>query len=773
MADVTTLGIAVDSSGVTKATEALERMAGAADKGATAATGVDHAATGMAGGMTGAIVKGNILADVLMATARFAFDATKRMFELAVELGRFQDMAEMTQADPAGLASMQVAADVAGVSMETVTMSMNRLSNVLAGVEDDGKAAGKALQAIGIEIEAFKKLGPDEQYRKVAVALEGYATGQGKVAVTQALMGRGSGQQLRLMHELATETERSTIVTKDIIKEMDDFSDANARTASQMRQMIGVMMSGSVPALKALKETAIGAVESLLSLGTEAGQLALQGGIKEFADGAATSLGFLVDVIEGPIRLLRVLSSVVTGITAAAFAKSNAEAKGILADMVKTTDAILMELSFGQKLAERLAAARATKPKAVEPEKPKPKLDFNPNAEESGAKAKQVYNELMLSLQKKLDLEREELALGRKLTEEEKLHIEVLAQVKRSKQDMSAAQMKDIDGMLTAIGLVAKDLELREKRAKADAAYAEELRGLVNVELQRRDALITVREQEEQALANYGKSVVALQDLQVARMRDAAATLRQAAVMAGEYNPEAATQVRLLGEQATQLEKAALARERFDQRERADRGSMGVGARRAVEEYLDSVADVARATQQVVGGALRQTEDMMTDLFTGKKVDVHAFIETIIAEFTRLAIVRPLMASIFGGGGGGGFASLLGLFGGGAGMASTGAELSTAAGMAIGTFAVGGRPPVNEPSWVGERGAELFVPDRAGTIIPNNKLNGGGKQINFSPTTIVNVDSRADIAQTRQLIESASAKTSKAMLDELKARGVF
>jgi hypothetical protein len=34
-------------------------------------------------------------------------------------------------------------------------------------------------------------------------------------------------------------------------------------------------------------------------------------------------------------------------------------------------------------------------------------------------------------------------------------------------------------------------------------------------------------------------------------------------------------------------------------------------------------------------------------------------------------------------------------------------------------FANGGRPAVGRPSVVGERGPELFVPDRAGTILPN------------------------------------------------------
>ena len=37
-------------------------------------------------------------------------------------------------------------------------------------------------------------------------------------------------------------------------------------------------------------------------------------------------------------------------------------------------------------------------------------------------------------------------------------------------------------------------------------------------------------------------------------------------------------------------------------------------------------------------------------------------------------------------------------------------------------FANGGRPPVGKPSIVGEKGPELFVPKRSGTIIPNDKL---------------------------------------------------
>ena len=57
-------------------------------------------------------------------------------------------------------------------------------------------------------------------------------------------------------------------------------------------------------------------------------------------------------------------------------------------------------------------------------------------------------------------------------------------------------------------------------------------------------------------------------------------------------------------------------------------------------------------------------------------------------------------------------------------------------------FANGGRPPVGKPSIVGEKGPELFVPKSSGTIIPNDKLAGGG-----STNISVNIDASGSSVQ--------------------------
>lgn len=57
-----------------------------------------------------------------------------------------------------------------------------------------------------------------------------------------------------------------------------------------------------------------------------------------------------------------------------------------------------------------------------------------------------------------------------------------------------------------------------------------------------------------------------------------------------------------------------------------------------------------------------------------------------------------------------------------------------------GLFADGGRPPLNKVSVVGERGPELFVPDTAGTIVPNDQMGRGGGPTFFVDNRGASVD---------------------------------
>ena len=74
------------------------------------------------------------------------------------------------------------------------------------------------------------------------------------------------------------------------------------------------------------------------------------------------------------------------------------------------------------------------------------------------------------------------------------------------------------------------------------------------------------------------------------------------------------------------------------------------------------------------------------------------------------------------------------------GVVAAGASIAFGMGLVnkIRGFEKGGRPPVGQPSIVGEAGPELFVPDQAGTVVPNNQLGMGGKPVtvNFNINTV-------------------------------------
>ena len=118
--------------------------------------------------------------------------------------------------------------------------------------------------------------------------------------------------------------------------------------------------------------------------------------------------------------------------------------------------------------------------------------------------------------------------------------------------------------------------------------------------------------------------------------------------------------------------------------------------------FADSFADVIVSGENLfegLGNIFIELGKMML------KMIVKALILSALLKMTGLSSIGG-----FGGDGASGFKDILGQ-------------------MMGGKFADGGRPPTGKMSLVGEKGPELFVPDQAGTVIPNNALGGGGTVI--------------------------------------------
>ena len=216
--------------------------------------------------------------------------------------------------------------------------------------------------------------------------------------------------------------------------------------------------------------------------------------------------------------------------------------------------------------------------------------------------------------------------------------------------------------------------------------------------------------------------------------------------------------------------------------------------KKTFEDAGKSMSD-AFATAIVSGGSFR---DAMKDIFRSVITQIVStithvlFIEPLIIGLTKkLQAMKSEMAQLvqMGGGGGGGsfldtiLGSAMTLFTAGLGTPSTaGAGSSVSMGTQNQSFgwsqsartalmgrASGGFVSPSVPYMVGEKGAEMFMPKSAGTIIPNDKMGAGGvtinQSLNFSTGVVPTV--RAEIKNLMPQIK----KETVGAVAEAKSRG--
>ena len=165
---------------------------------------------------------------------------------------------------------------------------------------------------------------------------------------------------------------------------------------------------------------------------------------------------------------------------------------------------------------------------------------------------------------------------------------------------------------------------------------------------------------------------------------------------------------------------------------KAEQDSFATGWSNAGEKFRNNIKTDAEYAAQQLSNFTKGFEDAFVKFVQTGKLSFKDLANSMIADFARIQAQR-LLTSFMGGGGGGGFFGSIGkIFG----------------------FANGGMPPVGQPSLVGERGPELFVPQNAGKIIPNHKLGLGGQSV-INNTTEVSYNIQAvDAASFQQLVAS-------------------
>lgn len=177
----------------------------------------------------------------------------------AETIANYQDLAEKIGDTAENITSLQQAATLSGTAMDTVAAASVKLTASLAKTDDESKAVGQAITALGLSFEEFKALSPVEQIDAVAKALAGFEDGAEKTAVAVALFGKAGAELLPFLNDLADQTSRQATLTAEQIKQTDDYTKAQARLKAEFDVFIQQQTAQLIPTLNSV-QTVLGEI---------------------------------------------------------------------------------------------------------------------------------------------------------------------------------------------------------------------------------------------------------------------------------------------------------------------------------------------------------------------------------------------------------------------------------------------------------------------------------------------------------------------------------
>jgi len=676
-------------------------------------------------------------------------DQINNAFNIVKGIDALNDLKDATGASIENLSALEDVAARTGTTMDTVGTAVLKLNKFLADA-DPGSANANMLKQLGLDAEALRQADPAEALRTVSVALSNFADDGNKGRFILDVLGKSIKDVAPLLNDLATQGKLVSTVTTEQAAEAEKFN-----------QQLDALAKNSLDAKRALLSDLLPAINETVA---------------RFKEGAREGKSFYRVIYEGQLDLLGLKSQ---------------ESSDNRADRIKALTELLKDQSLAverrarleKQLGDLTAKTAAVQPRAFRPsdnygEAFKPSLPASkPGADPKAARdaidpSIKAYEKLIARVTERASVAQLELDSGRRVTESQRLGLDTVLELAKAENQFSDTQKRSITVALerSVATIAATEAQREQNKALQEASRS------VATQLQ---AATDNNEALRQQLEEVGKSVEQIDALREARLQDAVAAREQRLATIALFDPtsELIAQEQLL---IDTLKESGKARKGIKVAESEAAGDPTSGAQAAITEYLKGVEDSAAATKRAVGGLLSGVEDQLTSLFTTGKADAKGLINSLIAEFTRLAVVKPLVAGLLGDG-----TKLAGLFG-QLFTPSTGGGLGSllSAGASLFGFAKGGvfdSPHLFKfadggalnTGVLGEAGPEAIMPLKRG---PGGRLGvvasggGGGPAIDNSGATY-NIGSGVSRSEVQAAIQRANAESEARIMRRLRNQG--
>lgn len=546
-------------------------------------------------------------------------------------IDKLNDLADATGSTVENLSALEDAARRTGTGIDVVGDALVKLNKSLSGATISSDTA-RALQAIGLSAAELRKQDPTDALQRVAVALSGYADGQRKAEVVQELFGKSLKEVAPLLNDLATVGRRAATVTAEQAKEAEKFNQELAAMSKNSEDTSRAMVSFLLPSINAFLKD--------INLARQA----YGGFVAALLDNTGPQ------VLGNTAERIAQTSERIAGLRKSMENADAGKTKPLFADQRRAMED---EITFLNKRLTYLKALQAESVNQADYSNEgrkalaKPGIkDFKVDPEVK--KAQDEYLKLAQSIGQAGEAASAEIVTGEKQSELLKVRAKVLEVLTSGQFMFTRAQRDSLKAAADSLVVLDDEVKLFKTRQEVQRQSlqlsTQQLASLASEHQARAQANQDLRNQAEE----FGKTADQVERLRIAREEDAAA--QEELTILGLQNIEGTEQEVAARQRNVDVlrEQIRLRRQLLGQNEEA-RTSAGLGAQRAVDEYLLRVSEAGVATEQAVGRAIGSLEDNLTTALAGGKADVRSFVNSVLQEMIRLQVVKPLLASIFKG----------------------------------------------------------------------------------------------------------------------------
>ena len=638
--------------------------------------------TGLKGAMAG-LEKVKDAAKVVGVAILAAGTAMAYMTKKSIDnMDKLAKQAQMAGVTTESLSALAYAADLAGVSQDTLVLSMAKLSK---GMSDAAMNTGEALKGFNALNIDYKNLeSTDEAMLQISERFAGMADGANKTAIAMSLFGRSGAQLIPLLNggrdgveKLRAEAEKlGLVIGGDTTKSAEQFNDSLTQLGSIFTGLGNEIATATLPLLNSI-------TQALFNSWIESDQFRV--GIQEiirtdlprWLDNVAYGFAFTADVIGNVINIVR----------------------GFIQVLQHAGDVIsyvMANVEYSMAITDQAQESALAKQSSVLLKLKQNEKDFDQFQKEKIANAWRYSDELE--------------AIQNQTSDDAGIGLSIIKP--QAPRMVDPNQVDKTANMLKEASLVSAEFDRERQHAIGMLQIKADMAGLANNEKRVQEAVNAVLDATSAKLQ------------EISDKREKAAGQGADSKTLAEYDRQA-LEVERLGSMyeviTRQMEEATI----------ASQMTFSFGWNKAFAQFSEDAQNYGAMAADMFGSLVSNMNTAIDNFVDNGKLSFSEFAESVIKDLIKIQLkmqANKLLEM--------GIKFAIGAFS--AGATPSGGVPGGDVG-SYSTFASGGT--ITGPSIVGENGPELFIPGRSGAIIPNNNLNDsmGGGGVTYNGPVIQNM----------------------------------